>query len=519
MSLLVGVDVGTTNTKAVLYDPARGKVLATASRPTITHHPRLGWSEFDPAEVWRGVAEAVREIAAACAPGAVAAIAVASMGEAGVPVGARGDYLYPIIAWYDPRTEPFARWWAGNFDQRRLYEITGLAPRHIYGLNKLLWLRRRRPAVYRALRHWLSMEDFVLWKLTGRFATDYSIASRTMAFDQRKCHWSAEVLATADVPVDIWPEALPSGTVVGPLTPAAAAETGLGVATQAVTGGHDHLCAALAAGLLAPGTVLDSTGTAQAVLAVTGDYQPSDRLRTAGLSLYHYVARGRYVVQAGLSAAGGSLAWLASLLGGAEGEGGAERYETLLAEAAAVPPGSRGLLWLPHLLGSGSPENDPDSRGALLVRTTSHTRGDLVRSLLEALCYSLRQNVDLLQEATRQDVKELIAVGGATKSPLWLQLKADIVERPVRVPLVSEATALGAALLAGLGAGVFADENAAVASLAVPATTYLPDAAHATLYAALYRELYLPLYPLLQQLSHKLAALELKGHSGSRKDL
>ena len=186
---------------------------------------------------------------------------------------------------------------------------------------------------------------------------------------------------------------MPSGSAVGTLTPAAAADTSLDTTTIAVTGGHDHLCGALAAGLLTPDSILDSTGTAELVLTLSTEYRPSEGLRTAGLSCYHYVARGRYLVQGGFIAAGGGLAWLVELLSSTAGnDRGAEatahgNYETLLAEAADAPLGSRGLLWLPHFMGSGSPEYDPHSRGALLGLTIARTRGEIVRSLLEALCY------------------------------------------------------------------------------------------------------------------------------------
>jgi xylulokinase len=513
MTLLIGIDVGTTNIKAVLYDPARGAVLATASRPMITHQLGAGWSEFHPDEVWTSVAEVVREVSAATARGGVAGVAVASMGEAGLPLDDRQQPLYPIIAWYDPRTEGLDRWWTEHYDPRRLYEITGVALRHTYGLNKLLWLREHRRAVYQELRQWLSVEDFVLWKLTGQYVTDYSVASRTMAFDQRAKTWSAEVLAHVDVPLDIWPTALPSGSAVGPLTPEAAAETGLETTTLAVTGGHDHLCGALAAGLLTPGSILDSTGTAELVFGLSQEYRPSDRLRAAGLSCYHYVAPDRYVVQGGFIAAGGGLAWLVRLLSNTAGiDQGDEAiangdYETLFAEAADVPPGSRGLLWLPHFLGSGSPEFDPDSRGALLGLTIARTRGELVRSLLEALCYWLRQNLELLEEELDKEVREIIAIGGATKAPLWTQLKSNITGRPVRVPALSQATATGTALLAGIGAGIFTDEVIAVDSLTIPLKSYLPDLANTEQYAKLYYDLYLPLYPLLKEICHKLAEM------------
>ncbi|NCF68938.1 MAG: hypothetical protein GWP61_23500 [Chloroflexi bacterium] len=513
MTLLIGIDVGTTNIKAVLYDPSCGTVCATASQPMITHHLGAGWSEFHPDEIWNAVNGVVREVAGATAQGSVAAIAVASMGEAGLPLGNRQQPLYPFIAWYDPRTEGLDRWWAEHYDPRRLYEITGQALRHTYGLNKLLWLREHRPTMYQELTYWLSVEDYVLWRLTGRFVTDYSVASRTMAFDQRARTWSSEVLAHVDVPVEIWPTALPSGSAVGTLTQAAAADTGLDTSTIAVTGGHDHLCGALAAGLLTPDSILDSTGTAEIVLTLSTEYRPSERLRTAGLSCYHYVAQGLYLVQGGFITAGGSLAWLVKLLSGLAGNNQRAEatangdYETLLAEAADVPPGSRGLLWLPHFMGSGSPESDPHSRAALLGLTIAHTRGEMVRSLLEALCYWLRQNVELLEEELGKEVHEIIVIGGATKAGLWTQLKADVTTRPVRVPDLSQATATGAALLAGVGAGVFADEAAAVDTLAVPSNVYPSDPTDAEQYATLYHDLYLPLYPLLKETSHKLVTM------------
>ena len=500
MAHLIGIDVGTTTIKAVLLDAGCGRLVDQASRPNVTHHPRPEWSEFHPDEVWESIASCLREMVRRNEALDVRGLAVASMGEAGLPIDGQGNYLHPIIAWHDPRTEPFDNFWRETLGAWKLFQITGLAIRHIFTVNKLMWLRAHHPEVMQRTRKWLCMEDFVILKLSGEYATDITIASRTMALDQRTKRWSAEIFDTAGFDTSIFPEVYPSGKMVGELTAAAASQTGLAKGIPVVTGGHDHLCAALAAGLLKEGQILDSSGTAQAVLGLSGKFQPSRKLFRSSFTHYPHVVAGQYIVQGGLPAAGGSIEWFARLVTGNEGvDVPAEAYATLFSEAEAVQPGSGGVVCFPYLLGTGPPLNDPTMRGALLGLSLDHSRAHVFRSLIEGLGYSLRESIETCESASGHSISEVIAVGGANRSSLVKQVKADATGRTIKAPELVEATATGAALLAGLGVGLYADALQAYSSLSVNSPSYLPNPDAHTIYDRLYRTAHLQLRSVVRR--------------------
>jgi len=485
---LVGVDVGTTNTKAVLYDPEVGRVLAVASRPTRVHHPGPGLTEHDPGEIWSAVVECIREATAGRAAG-VRAISSTSMAEAGVPIDRSGRYLYPIISWLDNRSAPQAERWREWLGPAEAFRITGQTIQAKFSINKLMWLRENEPAVIDKLHKWLCMEDFVLYKLSGVDAIDYSLASRTFAFDQRSLAWSPRMLDLAGFSVDVFPRAYPSGTAVGEVTPAAAAETGLPVGAVVATGGHDHLCGSLAAGVVGPGALLDSMGTAESGLLLSDRYDPDPRLLEAGYCHYAHVIPGCYVTLFGLMG-GGVLDWLVQRFwpeAKAPGPVRSRCFDEALALAAEVPPGASGLVWLPHLGGGRTDQSDEQPRAALVGLTTALDRGHIVRALLESLCYWLRGKLETMA-AIAPIGPTITAIGGGARSTLWMQIKADVTDREVRVPLVPESTALGAALLAGVGAGVFATTAEAAASVSRPTTVYYPDPARVAVYDRLYEQ-------------------------------
>ncbi len=310
MTILIGLDLGTTTIKASAYDPAAGRVRCTATRPTPVAHPQPGWSEHDPAALWQAVAGCLAEVAAQAAGEPVAGLAIASFAEAGLPLDAAGRPLYPMIAWYDWRCEAQAALWR-QWPAAQLHAITGQRASPSFGVNKWLWLRDQRPEIAGRAARWLSAPDYILWRLAGVAVTDYSIASRTLLFDQRTRAWSPELLAAAGLSAGQLPRALPAGTAVAALPPAAAAATGLPAGTPCVLGGHDHLCAALAVGAWQPGTIVDSSGTAGAVLALLPAFHTSPEAAAGGFACYAHILPGLYVLKAGLKLTGGAIEWLA----------------------------------------------------------------------------------------------------------------------------------------------------------------------------------------------------------------
>lgn len=503
MTYLVGIDVGTTNLKAVLYDTAAGAAVQVATRPTPTQHPRPEWSQFDPDALWKQIASCIRAVArAATDPRQIAGIAVASMGEAGLPLDEAGQPLYPIMAWHDPRGEEYVSYWQRAVGEERIYDLTGIPLGSIYGLNRVLWLREHHPALYARMVRWLSVEDYVLWRLAGVYATDYTIAARTMAFSPAEQCWSAPMLAAGEVAPELLPTPYPSGSPVGDLSAEAARQTGLAVGTPVVTGGHDHLCGALTVGVIAPGTLLDSTGTSQAIVAVTPQLVRHPALARAGHTSYNHVVPGQYVVLGGLIAGGKMVEWFVDTFYDLPR---ARRFAAALAEAAAAPPLS-GVFWLPHLLGNSLRNDDPSARAACLGLDATHTRGAILRGLIESLSYAMRQDVAALTAAGVPAVEQTVAIGGGARSDLWMQTKADVLGWPVRVPVVDEAVAIGAALLAGIGAGVFAGASEAHASLRAPKQIYNVDPAWCRAYDLAYTRVYERLYDDLRGANERIAA-------------
>ncbi len=503
-TLLIGLDLGTTTIKAVAYDPATGRVVATAARPPPVHHPADDRSEHDPEALWQAAAGCLRDLSGQTAGRAIAGLAIASFAEAGLPLDAAMQPLYPIIAWYDRRSEPQAAWLDAQIGQDALHAITGQRVSPSFGVTKWLWIRAHHPDLAAGTALWLSASDYLLWRLSGVVATDYTIASRTLLLDQAALDWSPELLALTGLTRAQLPRPYASGSFTSGLAAAAARATGLPAGTPCFLGGHDHVCAALAAGAWRPGALVDSTGTAQAVLSVLPGFYTGSAAARGGFACYHHVAPDAYVLKAGLKLAGGAVEWLARLLAGSPA-GADLPYAALEAEAEMGIGKANGPLWLPHLIGSGTPEGDRFSLAAAVGLRPEHTRGDLFRGLLESLAFWLRHNVAAMTALTGQTPNEVILLGGVTRLRLLSQLKADCLNLPVSEPELMEAAATGAALLAGVGAGVFPDMATACASVQADRRVFTPDPARVAHYARLY-ESYVSLYPSLKPIHHGLGS-------------
>jgi len=501
---LIGLDIGTTNTKAVAFDPARRRVVAVSAHPTPystggDDRP----SEIDPEALWLGVTRVLREVTAASA-GPAAAVGIASMAEAGVPLDERGRPLYRIIPWYDVRTEPQLQRVLREHDPIRLFRITGQAPRHVYTLYKILWLREHAPDVFRSLHRWLSISDYVAWRLAGVAATDYSLASRTMFFDQRTRSWSAEMLAIAGLRADQLPEARPAGTIVGTVTAEAAAATGLPAGLPVAIGGHDHLCGAVGAGAIEPGQVVDSIGTAEGMVIPTTAYRDDDLFRQKRICIYAHVLADQYIVQAGMALSGGALSWIADRLFA----DAPDPVAAALTAAATAPAGAERLLYFPYLGGNGSPVGDENVAGAFIGLRALHERSHLVRAVLEGVAFAVRHSLEVVEQVIGRVPDPIRVIGGGGRSPLWLQIRADVLGRVLLGVEVPEAVALGAALLAGVGAGVFPDVPTAAAAVDRAVTAYEPDPTRHALYDRRFHDSYLQLYPALAPIFTALASEE-----------
>lgn len=502
MSLL-GLDIGTTGCKAILFGED-GALLSASSREYDVLTPRPGWAEQDAEAVWRLAWDALREALAARPDDPPAGLALSCQGEAVTPVDSAGGALRPTILGMDTRTGPQNAWLAERLGANWLFERTGMPLHTINTLPKLLWLREHEPGIYAQAAGFRLYEDFMLQRLTGEPVISPCLASRTQMMALRGNGWDSQVLERCGLDVGrLSPVARGDLRPVGQLRPALARELGLRRPLWVAAGGHDQACAALGSGTIAPGTAMVSTGSAEVIALALAEPSLAPSLAAGGISVYRQVVPGRYLAMTLNQAGGMVLRWFRDtcapdLLAEAR-RSGIDAYDLLLRDA---PAGPTRLLLLPHLAGSGTPLLDTASRGALVGLSFATTRAEIARAILEGLTFELRANVELLLQAGLP-VQALHAVGGGARSALWLQLKADVCGLPLRAPAVSEAAGLGAALLAGLAVGVFADLPSAVAATVRQTRTIAPQAAMQARYDqryALYREL----YPRLADLLHRL---------------
>lgn len=500
--LLIGADIGTTNIKVIAFSPD-GRIVARASTPTPTYYPRPGWAYHDPEELWRSFATALRKVTNQLDDAnRVASIAIASLAEAAVPLDAHGRPTSDIIAWFDNRTQFQAEWLDHTIGKDRLFGLTGLSLQPIFGLCKLLWLKQNEPEAFGRTSTWLNTADYIAFRLSGVCATDYSLASRTLALDLSRLRWAHELLEEVDVPPALFAPLRPSGSPLGPVKPEVAAETGLPRSTRVAVGGHDHVCGALAVGVIESGMMLDSLGTTEALFLPLERPLTDPEVGRQGYTQGAHVAGGYYVL-GGQYTVGASIEWFKDALGSKTS------YEALIAEAEGVPAGSLGVVFLPHLRLASPPHDDPRSRGAFVGLNTDTKRGALFRAVLEGLAFESRGSLEpLLGHSNVVEPKSIYAIGGVTQNRLLMNIKATVLGQTVTVFDAGEATSLGAAILGGVGAGIYADVPSALKELHHTTTAIDPVPDQVALYDALFSQVYQQVYPALRTLHHTIHHLQ-----------
>jgi xylulokinase len=492
MAYVIGIDVSTTATKAVLLDEA-GAVVAVGAVEYGYDVPQPLWSEQDPALWWDGAVGAVRS---ALQTAGVAGADVAGIGLTGqmhglVLLDDAGAVLRPAILWNDQRTAHACDEIREAVGPERLIEITGNDALPGFTAPKLVWVRDHEPDVWARVAHVLLPKDYVRWRLTGEYALDKADGAGTILFDLAARDWSPEVVAALRVDPAWLPPTFEGPVVTGRLTTAAAEATGLRAGTPVVAGGGDQSANAVGVGAVRPGVAALSLGTSGVVFATTD--RPIRDPRGQVHAFCHAVPDRWHLMTVMLSAAG-SLRWFRDTL--APGED----YGHLTAAAGAVSPGSDGLLFLPYLTGERSPHPDPLARGAFVGLTVSHDRRHLTRAVLEGVAFGLRDGLDLMRAAGMPAPSQIRASGGGTASPVWRQILADVLDAEIATVSTTEGAAYGAGLLAAVGVGWHASVEAA-ADQCVRITPLAQPGPDVSAYADAHRR-YRALYPALAPSFH-----------------
>jgi len=457
--VLLGIDVGTTAVKALVIDEcARPLAEGEATYPTQRPHPR--WSEQDAEDWWSAAVAATRQALAELNAPNVKGIAVSTQGDTLVPVDAGGRPLAPARTWMDTRTADLIGPIEMVVARDTWRAIAGASLGPYASAMSIAWLREHRPEVHKRTARFSLVQDFITQRLTGTPALDHPNASRTLLFDVRSRGWCPELMAAVGVGEDQLAPALPSGTCVGAICEAAAAELGLRPGTAVSLGGHDQTCAGIGAGVVKAGSMLLSCGTAWVLLASVD--RPSVAVGDGGVQVYCHAAPDRWALLTA-HAGGNVFAWCRDVLYGGANTG----YEEIGAEAEqAASGGGEPLLVLPHFYGSSGSERLRDARGAVVGLTLGHTRGDLALGVMRGVVLEVLRNFGLM-EAQGERPTEIRMIGGGARSALWAQMIADGTGVPVMRPAVREAASFGAAILAGVGAGLLPSVDEMVAVLPV----------------------------------------------------
>ncbi|NLO07168.1 MAG: hypothetical protein GX131_15180 [candidate division WS1 bacterium] len=498
---LMGLDVGSTGVKAVVFTP-EGAIVGSAYREYPEVYPAPGWIELRPDEVWEATRTVISE-AAAQAGGGVRSLAISALGEAFTPVAEDGSFLHNTIVSPDTRATAQADRWRETLGAERVFAITGMPLHASFTLNKLIWMREERPDIHERTSKYLLWPEVIQQRLGLKPRIDHSLAGRTMAFDVTRREWSAEMLNAAGIPRKMLAEPIAPGEIIGELSAQAAVEVGLEPGCLVVAGGHDQPMNALGAGVIREGMCVDGMGTVECITVAFDRPVLTDAMREHNYGCYPHVVTPMYATIAYNYSAGSILRWWRDLFGAAEvaeaERRGVDVYEVLLAD---LPEAPSGLIWLPYFAGSGTPWLDARAKGAIIGLALDTGRPQLVKALLEGTCFEIDLNIRALEEAG-VPIDRLRATGGGSRGNTWLQLKADITGKPVVRLNVSESGCQAGAMLGGVALGVWSDLAEATEALVREGEAFEPRADRQAAYAEL-RETYAQAWPAVREIAHRL---------------
>lgn len=497
---LMGLDIGTSGTKAILMDESGAlKGSATVEYPLSTPQPL--WAEQNPEDWWRAACEAVRSLLeqTGISPSSVVGIGLSGQMHGSVFLDESHQVIRPALLWCDQRTADECAWITERVGQERVLELTLNPVLTGFTAGKILWLRNHEPQHYARVRKVLLPKDYIRFQLTGEFATEVSDASGTALFNVRKRDWAYEMLDVLELPQEWFPKVYESPEVTGRVSEQAARATGLAAGIPVVGGGGDQAAGAVGVGIVESGIVSSSLGTSGVVFAFLDEPAIDPEYRT---HTFCHAVPGKWHVMGVMLMAGGSLRWFRDTLAEQEKQEaqaqGVDAYELIIRKAMQVPPGSEGLLFLPYLSGERTPYPDPYARGVFFGLTLSHTRNHLARAVLEGVSFGIRDSFEILQ-AMGVTVREVRATGGGARSPEWRQLMADITGHPHVTLHAEEGPAFGAALLAGVGAGVWGSVPEACQAAIQTRSRTEPNPTMTARYERAYQT-YRALYPAIKHL-------------------
>jgi len=498
---LLGIDVGTSACKVALFSPD-GQVAAQGSGDYKVYYPEPGWAEQNPEDWWQAICGAVRTmlLESQIDPSDIAGIGIDGQGWSAIAIDKKGTVLCNTPIWMDTRAHEICRELRDRIGEEKIFEVCGNPLQPAYTLPKILWYKKNRPAVYQKTYKILQSNSFIAYRLTGAITQDVSQGYAYQCFDMRKGCWDKDTCDLLGIDINMLPDIYPCHHVVGEVTKEAAELTGLAVGTPVVAGGLDAACGTLGAGVIHPGETQEQGGQAGGMSICIDDYRSDPRL-----ILSYHVVPDLWLLQGGTVGGGGVIRWFEQEFGAYEREtaakGGLSSMAEMDREADLIPVGSDGMVFLPYMAGERSPIWDTQSKGVYYGIDYAKTRAHFIRASMEGVAFSLKHNLDTASSAGA-DVEVLCAMGGAANSRVWTQMKADVTGKKIVVPSSDTATTLGAAILAGVGTGVFSSFEDAVARTVAIKREHLPDMEKFKKYQDSYHT-YLLLYENLKGIMHR----------------
>lgn len=451
---LLAHDLGTSGNKATLFT-SEGTLVKSCVHSYPTDYFNNNWAEQDADHWWRAICDSTREILTGIDAESVAVVSFSGQMMGCLCVDREGKPLRKSIIWADMRAERQANQIREGMDEQDFYRITGHKISPSYSIEKLMWIRDNEPEIYARTYKMLQAKEYILFKLTGAFVTEYTDACGTNVFDLNTLDWSEKLISLTGIDGDKLPDAHPSTHIAGDVHAVAAEATGLVKGTPVVCGGGDGICAAVGAGCIKPGTAFNYIGSSSWISSTTEAPIYDDGLRTFN---WPHIVPGYYSPCGAMQSAGGSFSWLKNEIAKFETVEGEKQdvspFELINEVITQSPAGANGLIYLPYLLGERSPRWNPNARGAFIGIKMEHQRADVFRSVLEGVTFNLGLILDIFKQHV--EIPEMVLIGGGAQGALWRQIMADIYELPVLKPnYLEEATSMGAAITGGVGVGVF----------------------------------------------------------------